>query len=162
MNFIIATKKVSTKEVNKTGGGSQFQPDSAEKIIVDSISGTVKMIGIKGIKETGKVKAKFMVMSITFCFSTFYFKLCLLLGTATKRQNMPKDGPKLKVQLFGKLQTQETQKVQSEDESDTLSEILCPNLVNETQEEPPVLHFYSDLRTVPDTSNSTMSSLLKG
>ena len=54
MNFVLATKKVSTKEVNKTGGGSQFQPDSTEKIIVDSISGTVKMTGIKSIKETGK------------------------------------------------------------------------------------------------------------
>ena len=85
-----------------------------------------------------------------------------MLGTATKRKNLPKDGPKLKVQLFGKLQTQDTQKVQSEDESDTQSEILCPNLVNETQEVPPVLHFYSDLHTVPDTLNSTMSSLLKG
>ena len=60
------------------------------------------------------------------------------------------------------MQTQETQQVQSEDESDMQSEILCPNLVNETQEVPPVLHFYSDLHTVPDTFNSTMSSLLKG
>ena len=47
--LVVATKKVSTKEVNKTGGGSQFQP---EKIIVDSISETVKMTRIKGIKET--------------------------------------------------------------------------------------------------------------
>ena len=41
-----------------------------------------------------------------------------MLGTATKRK-FPKDGPQLKVQLFDKVQTQETQKVQSEDESDT-------------------------------------------
>ena len=60
-----------------------------------------------------------------------------MLGTATKRKKFPKDGPKLKVQLFDKVQTQETQKVQSEDESGTQSEILCPNLVNETQEVPP-------------------------
>ena len=85
-----------------------------------------------------------------------------MLGTATKRKKFPKDGPKLKVRLFDKVQTQETQKVQSEDESDMQSEILCPNLVNETQEVPPMLHFYSNLRTVPDTFNSTMSSLLKG
>ena len=74
-----------------------------------------------------------------------------MLGTATKRKKFPKDGPKLKVQLFDKVQTQETQKVQSEDESDMQSEILCPNLMNRTQEVPLVLHFYSDLRTVPDT-----------
>ena len=60
-----------------------------------------------------------------------------MLGTATKRKKFPKEGPKLKVRLFDKVQTQETQKVQSEDESDMQSEILCPNLVNETQEVPP-------------------------
>ena len=65
-----------------------------------------------------------------------------MLGTVTKRKKIPKDGPKLKVRLFDKVQTQETQKV--------------------PQEVPPVLHFYSDLHTVPDTFNSTMSSLLKG
>ena len=60
-----------------------------------------------------------------------------MLGTAMKRKKFPKDGPKLKVWLFDKVQTQETQKVQSEDRSDMQSEILCPNLVNETQEVPP-------------------------
>ena len=64
-----------------------------------------------------------------------------MLGTATKRKNVPKDGPKFKVRLFHNVQTQETQNVHSEDESDEQSNILCPNLVNETQEVPPVLHF---------------------
>ena len=58
---------------------------------------------------------------------------------------------------------QETQDVAFDDDSDDQqSEILCPNLVNEMQKMPPVLHFYSDLHTVPDTFNSTLSSLLKG
>ena len=84
-----------------------------------------------------------------------------MLGTATKRENVPKDGPKFKVRLFDNVQTQETQNLHSEDEIDEQSEILCPNLVNETQEVLHVLHFYSDLCTAPDTLNSTMLSLLK-
>ena len=83
-----------------------------------------------------------------------------------KRKNVTKDGPKLKVCLFGNVKTQhmqETEDVAFDDESDDQqSEILFPNLVNETQEMPPVLHFYSDLCAYPDTYNSTLSSLLKG
>ena len=57
-----------------------------------------------------------------------------VLGTATKRKNIPKDGQKMKVRLFGNVQTQETQDIPFDDESDDQhSEILCPNLVNETQ-----------------------------
>ena len=86
-----------------------------------------------------------------------------ILGTATKRKNVPKDVPKMKVCLFDNEQTQETEDVPFDDDSDDQqSKILCPNLVNETQEMPPVLHFYSDLLTVPDTFNSTLLSLLKG
>ena len=81
----------------------------------------------------------------------------------TKRKSVPNDGPKIKVCLFDNVQTQETQDVPFDDDSDDQqSEILCPNLVNELQEMPPVLDFYSELCTVPDTFNSTLSSLLKG
>ena len=65
--------------------------------------------------------------------------------------------------LIDNVQTQETQDVPFDDDSDDQqSKILCPNLVNEMQEMPPVLHFYSDLRTFPDTFNSTLSSLFTG
>ena len=58
---------------------------------------------------------------------------------------------------------QETEDIAFDDDSDDQqSEILCPHLVNKMQEMPPVLHFYSDLCTVPDTFNSTLLSLLKG
>ena len=81
----------------------------------------------------------------------------------TRHKNVPKDGPKMKVHLFGNVETQETQDIPFDDESDDQhSKILCPNLVNEMQQMPPVLHFYNDLHTVPDTFNSTLSSLLKG
>ena len=86
-----------------------------------------------------------------------------MLGTAMKRKSVSKDGTKMKVWLFVNVQTQETQDVLFDDDSDDQqSQILCPNLVNKIQEKPPVLHFHSDLHTVPDTFNSTLSSLLKG
>ena len=81
----------------------------------------------------------------------------------TKRKSVPNDGPKIKVCLFDNVQTQETQDVPFDDDSDDQqSEILCPNLVNELQEILLVLHLYSDLHIVPDTFNSTLPSLLKG
>ena len=92
------------------------------------------------------------------CF--FFMHISQILGTVTKRKSVPKDGPKIKVCLFDSVQTQETQDVPFDD--DQQPEILCPNLVNEMQEMPPVLHFYSDLHTVPDTFYSTLSSLLEG
>ena len=102
----------------------------------------------------------------TFQLQFFFMHISLILGTVAKRKNVAKDGPKLKVHLFGNVQTQDMQETQDipfdGDCDDQQSEILYPNLVNKMQEMPPVLHFYSDLRTVPDTFNSTLSSLLKG
>ena len=47
-------KKVSKKEVKKTGGGAVFFPNSAEAIIVNGLVGTAKVSGIPGFRESGK------------------------------------------------------------------------------------------------------------
>ena len=53
---MLAKSKGGSTKLKKTGGGKPVELDATEIAVLNAYKGTVKMTGIPGLNETGKMK----------------------------------------------------------------------------------------------------------